>query len=80
MWNRSKVASGSSRQAEISPHGSMATRGHQKPWDMAPGVGLEPTTFGLTVRCSAELSYPGWLVGLRWYQSRARGGYHPSLK
>ena len=25
----------------------------------APGVGLEPTTNGLTVRCSAELSYPG---------------------
>ena len=25
----------------------------------APGVGLEPTTNGLTVRCSAKLSYPG---------------------
>ena len=25
----------------------------------APGVGLEPTTYGLTVRRSAKLSYPG---------------------
>ena len=33
----------------------------------APGVGIEPTTFGLTVRCSAELSYPG-SISKSWYQ------------
>ncbi len=26
---------------------------------MAPGVGLEPTTYGLTVRRCCQLSYPG---------------------
>ena len=32
-----------------------------KGFNVAPGVGLEPTTNGLTVRCSAKLSYPGKL-------------------
>jgi hypothetical protein len=30
----------------------------------APGVGLEPTTYGLTVRRSAKLSYPGTTNGV----------------
>ena len=37
---------------------------HRSAWlvKMAPPVGLEPTTPGLTVRCSNQLSYGG--IGL----------------
>jgi hypothetical protein len=47
----------------------------------APGVGLEPTTYGLTVRRSAKLSYPGTRWVARAYQrsisSPSRGRLPP---
>ena len=64
---------GSERASDLGVLCSRETsRDYGKRYEMwAPGVGLEPTTNGLTVRCSAELSYPGW-IGLPWYQQVGR--------
>ena len=40
-----------------------------EPFKMAPPVGLEPTTPGLTVRCSNQLSYGGIDLPFDFYQA-----------
>src|SRR5207245_7983636 len=40
----------------------------------APGVGLEPTTNGLTVRCAADCATPAWT------RQSTNGPRHPSRK
>ena len=81
-WRSSKKGRRASRQAER----AMVVLGSTAPLRAAPPVGFEPTTCGLEVRCSIQLSYRGPDVELRcappcpWRRfSRPRASRRPGL-